>query len=59
MGIIDQDKTIETTVFEGTPEDMADRIIEESIEVIGTMNMIEPEIGQEKGQEDRSRDNSF
>ena len=49
MGIIDLDKTIETTIFEGTLEDMENRIIEESIEVIGAMNMIEAEIGQEKG----------
>ena len=33
----------------GTLEDMDDRIIEESIEVIGTMDMTEAEIGQEKG----------
>ena len=49
MGIIDLDKTIETTTFKGTLENMEDRIIEESIEVIGAMNMIEAEIGQEKG----------
>ena len=49
MGIIDADKSIETTIFKGTPEDMEDRIIEESIEVMGTMNMTEVEIGQEKG----------
>ena len=49
MGIIDLDKTTETTIFEGTLENMEDRIIEESIQVIGTMNMIEAEIGQEKG----------
>ena len=46
MGIIDQDKTIETTILKGTPEDMADRITEESIEVIGVMNMTETETGQ-------------
>ena len=28
---------------------MEDRIIEENIEIIGAMNMIEAEIGQEKG----------
>ena len=49
IGIINLDKTTETTTFEGTLEDMEDRIIEESIEVIGAMNMIEAEIGQEKG----------
>ena len=48
MGIIGVDKTIETTIFKGTLEDMEGRIIEESIEVTGTMNMIEVEIGQEK-----------
>ena len=48
MGIIGLDKTIETTIFKGTLEDIEGRIIEESIEVIGAMNMIEGEIGQEK-----------
>ena len=45
MEIIDLDKTIETTTFEGTLEDMEDRIIEEN----GTMNTTEAEIDQEKG----------
>ena len=49
MEIIDLDKTIETTIFEGTLEDMEDRIIEENIEIIGTMNITEVGIGQEKG----------
>ena len=49
MGIIDLDKTIETIIFEGTLDNMEDRIIEESIEVIGAMNITESEIGQEKG----------
>ena len=49
MGIIDQDKTIETINFEGTLEDMADEIIEESIEIIGAMNITEAGTGQEKG----------
>ena len=49
MGIIDVDKTIETIIYEGTLEDMEDKIIEESIEVIGAMNITEAEIGQEKG----------
>ena len=49
MEIIDLDKTIETTTFEGTLEDMEDRIIEENIETIGTMNTTEAEIDQEKG----------
>ena len=47
--IIDLDKTIETTTFEGTLEDMEDRIIEENIETISTMNTTEAEIDQEKG----------
>ena len=47
--IIDLDKTIETTIFEGTPEDMEDKIIEENIEIIGTMNIAEVGIGQGKG----------
>ena len=38
MEIIGLDKTIETTTFEGTLEDMEDRIIEENIETIGAMN---------------------
>ena len=49
MGIIDLDKTIETLIFKGTLEDMADKIIEENIETIGAMNITEAEIGQEKG----------
>ena len=31
MEIIDLDKTIETTMFEGTLEDMEDKIVEENI----------------------------
>ena len=49
MEIIDLDKTIEITIFEGTVEDMEDKIIEENIEIIGTMNITEAGIGQEKG----------
>ena len=49
MEIIDLDKTIETTIFEGTLEDMEDKIIEENIEITGAMNIAEAEIGQEKG----------
>ena len=49
MEIIDLDKTIETTIFKGTLEDMEDKIIKESIEIIGTMNITEAEIGLEKG----------
>ena len=37
METTDLDKTIGTTIFEGTPEDMEDKIIEEIIEIIGTM----------------------
>ena len=49
MEIIDLDKTIETTTFERTLEDMEDRIIEGNIEKIGAMNTTEAEIDQEKG----------
>ena len=49
MEIIDLDKTIGTTIFEGTVEDIEDKIIEDSIEIIGTMNIIKTEIGQERG----------
>ena len=49
MEMIDLDKTIEITIFEGTLEDMEDKIIEEDIEIIGTMNIIETGIGQDKG----------
>ena len=48
METIDLDKTIETIIFEGTLEDMEDRITEENTEIIGTMNIIQAEIGQEK-----------
>ena len=50
METIDLDKTIETIIFEGTLEDMEDKIIEENTEIIGTMNITQAEIGQEKGQ---------
>ena len=50
METIDLDKTIETIIFEGTLEDMEDQIIEDNTEIIGTMNITEAEIGQEKGQ---------
>ena len=49
MRIIYLDKTIETIIFKGELEDIEDKIIEESIEIIGTMNTTETEIGQEKG----------
>ena len=35
MEIIDLGKTIEIIIFEGTLEDMEDKIIEENIEIIG------------------------
>ena len=41
MEIIDLDKTIETTIFEGTLEDMKDMVAEENIGIIGTMIIIE------------------
>ena len=47
--IIDLDKTIETAIFEGTLEDMEDKIIEGNIEIIGARNITEAKIGQEKG----------
>ena len=47
-GIIDLDKTIETTIFEGTPGDMEDKIVEEYIGIIGAMIIIEAGIGPEK-----------
>ena len=49
METIYLDKTIERIIFEGTPDDMEDRIIEENTEIIGAMNITEAEIGQEKG----------
>ena len=49
METIDLDKTIETIIFEGTLEDMEDKIIEENTETIGAMNITKAEIGQEKG----------
>ena len=49
MGTIDPDKIIETITFEETPEGMEDKIIEKNTEIIGTMNITEVEIGQEKG----------
>ena len=49
MGTIDLDKTIETIIFGKTPEGMEDKIIEKNTETIGTMNITEVEIGQEKG----------
>ena len=49
MEIIDLDKTIETTIFEGTLEDMEDKMVEEDIGIIGAMIIIEAAISQEKG----------
>ena len=48
MGIIDLDKTIETTIFKGTLEDMEDKMVEEDIEIIGAMIIIEAGIDPEK-----------
>ena len=49
MEIIDLDKTIETTTFEGTLGDMEDKIVEENIGIICTVIITEVGIGQEKG----------
>ena len=49
METVDLDKTIETITFKETLEGMEDKIIETNTEIIGTMNMTEAEIGQEKG----------
>ena len=48
MEIIDLDKTIEATIFEGTLENMEDKAVEENIGIIGTMIIIEAGRGQEK-----------
>ena len=48
MEITDLDKTIETTTFEGTLQDMEDKIVEENIGIIGTMIIGEAGIGPEK-----------
>ena len=39
MEIIGLDKAIETIIFEGTLEDMEDKIVEENIEMIGIMTI--------------------
>ena len=49
MEIIDLDKIIGTTIFEGTLEDTGDKIIEENIGIIGIMIIIEVGKGQGKG----------
>ena len=41
MEIIDLDKTIETRIFEGTLEDMKDKVAEENIGIIDAMIIIE------------------
>ena len=41
MEIINLDKTIETTILEGTLEDIEDKVAEEHIGIIGTMITIE------------------
>ena len=49
MEIIGLDKTIETTIFEGTLEDTQDKVVEENMGIIDAMIMTEAGIGQEKG----------
>ena len=49
MEIIDLDKTIETTIFKRTLEDMEDKIVDENIRIIGTMIIIEAGIGHSQG----------
>ena len=49
MEIIGLDKTIDTTIFERTLEDMEDKTVEENIGIIGTIIIIEVGIDQEKG----------
>ena len=49
MDIIDLEKTIETTIFEGTLRDMEGKVVKENIGIIGAMNITEARIGQEKG----------
>ena len=51
MEIIDTDssKTIETTIFERTLEDMEDKIVEENTGITGMTTVIEVGIDQEKG----------
>ena len=41
MEIIGLDKTIDTTIFERTLEDMEDKTVEENIGIIGTIIIIE------------------
>ena len=49
MEIIGLDKTLETTIFERTLEDMQYKIIGENIGIIGTIIIIEAGIDLEKG----------
>ena len=46
---IDSSKTIETTIFKRTLEDMEDKIAEENIGITDVMTTIEVGIDQEKG----------
>ena len=45
MEVIDLDKIIEITIFEGTLEDTGDKIIEENMGIIGIMIITEVGIG--------------
>ena len=49
METIDQDKTVESTIFKRTLEDMEDKIVEENIGITGTIIIIEAGIDGEKG----------
>ena len=49
MGAIDPDRTIEKITFKETQEGMEDKIIEKNTEIVGTMNITEVEICEEKG----------
>ena len=51
MEIIDLDKTIETTIFKETLEDMEDKVVEENIGIIGAMIIIEAGILKELWQQ--------
>ena len=49
MEITDLDRTIETTIFEETLEDMEGKVVKENIGIIDVMIITEAGIGQEKG----------
>ena len=49
MEIIDLAKTIETTIFKGTLEDMEDKVAGENLGIIGAMIIIEAGMDREKG----------